>query len=91
MFVRLQAIYVADNFIKVGDGASDRHCSHNFYIGDLITGHVTFEQGAGMENNMMAFITVSVLLVFFILLLISIPRREKKGDAEGRMRMRAVD
>jgi hypothetical protein len=33
---------------------------------------------------MMAVITVSLLLVFFIVLLISIPRRVKKGDAKGR-------
>ncbi|MEN8205731.1 MAG: hypothetical protein ABFS24_06940 [Pseudomonadota bacterium] len=32
-----------------------------------------------MDDFMMAFITVGVLLVFFILLLISIPQRVKKG------------
>ena len=33
---------------------------------------------------MMAVITVSLLLVFFIVLLISIPWRVKKSDAKGR-------
>ena len=36
-----------------------------------------------MEGFMMAFITVSLLLVFFIALLISIPWRIKKGDPEA--------
>ena len=35
-----------------------------------------------MEEFMMAFITVSLLLVFFITLLIAIPWRIKKGDLE---------
>ena len=86
MFVGLQAINAADYIIKVGDGAGDRHCSHNYFIGNLIKDTSLSEYVAGMENNMMAFITVSVLLVFFILLLISIPRRVKNGDSEGRMR-----
>jgi len=33
-----------------------------------------------MENHMMAVITAGVLLVFFILLLISIPQASKKSD-----------
>ena len=36
-----------------------------------------------MEEFMMAFITVSLLLVFFIVLLISIPWRVKYGDPEA--------
>ena len=44
-----------------------------------------------MENNMMAFITVSVLLVFFYSVADIDSPASKKGDAEGRMRMRVVD
>jgi hypothetical protein len=40
MFIGLQAINAAGNIIKAGDGAIDRHCSHNCFIGELITGHV---------------------------------------------------
>jgi hypothetical protein len=39
---------------------------------------------------MMAFITVSLLLGFFILLLVSIPQRVKKGADEGRLPYRGV-
>ena len=35
MFVGLQAINVTDNIIKAGDGASDGHCSHSYFIGEL--------------------------------------------------------
>ena len=35
MFVGLQAINVADNIIKAGDGAGDGHCAHIYFIGDL--------------------------------------------------------
>jgi hypothetical protein len=43
MFVGLQANNVADNIIKAGDGAGDGYCSHDRFIGELITGHVTLE------------------------------------------------
>jgi len=36
-----------------------------------------------MENYMMAIITVSLLLTFFIVLLISIPGEKTKGDRKA--------
>jgi len=41
VFVGLQANNVTDHIIKAGDGAGDEHCSRNYFIGELITGHVT--------------------------------------------------
>ena len=41
VFIELQANNVADNIIKAGDGTGDGHCSHDHFIGELITRHVT--------------------------------------------------
>jgi hypothetical protein len=44
-----------------------------------------------MEEFMMAFITVSLLLGFFVALLISIPWRIKKGDPEAKPFSKGVE
>jgi hypothetical protein len=49
VFVGLQANNVADNIIKAGDGVGDRHCSHNYFIGELMTGHVTLGWHPGLQ------------------------------------------
>ena len=56
MFVGLQANNIADNIIKAGDGAGYGDCSHNYFIGELITGRVTlgwdpsFQEAHGPHN-----------------------------------------
>ncbi|MEN8205730.1 MAG: hypothetical protein ABFS24_06935 [Pseudomonadota bacterium] len=49
VFVWLQGINVADNIIEAGDGAGDGHCSHHYFIGELITGHATSGQEPGFQ------------------------------------------